>query len=415
MYVNLPFAVLIVYVGLVSSQSSSKTLNFYSGSSFNSLGLIKSKGYLGETHRVTTKDGYILVVHRLRSPCGIENRPRPTIIHHGLFSSSETFLDSPSGGGYAYEAEYANETNVGNIIAFELGMRCFDVWLPNSRGNKYSREHSRLREDKSAFWDFSYDEMIAYDLPAVIDYILEETEHEKLDYVGHSQGTLIMFGLLSSRKDYDDKINKFIALAPIARAKHMTSSFKHFSKVYTSLRWINKIKSSRIAEMYIKSVEQLFCKVPKLKFQVFCLTLKFYKSDYYKNLEINRLGVYLIEYPTGTSFKNMAHWFQAIQSGDFKRYDYGNKNIEVYHQSTPPKYDLGKITHPNIYLISAQGDEFATLENVNFIRRELGRKPKGDYFIPDQQFGHSDFMISPRSGELVNQKIYNILTDKTYF
>lgn len=37
------------------------------------------------------------------------------------------------------------------------------------------------------FWKFSMDEMIKYDLPAEIDYILAQTNHSTLTYIGHSQ------------------------------------------------------------------------------------------------------------------------------------------------------------------------------------------------------------------------------------
>jgi lysosomal acid lipase/cholesteryl ester hydrolase len=31
--------------------------------------------------------------------------------------------------------------------------------------------------------------MAKYDVPANVDYILDETDHEQIIYVGHSQGT----------------------------------------------------------------------------------------------------------------------------------------------------------------------------------------------------------------------------------
>lgn len=37
----------------------------------------------------------------------------------------------------------------------------------------------------------SFDEMAKFDLPAAINFILEKTGHEKLYYIGYSQGTTI--------------------------------------------------------------------------------------------------------------------------------------------------------------------------------------------------------------------------------
>ena len=52
------------------------------------------------------------------------------------------------------------------------------------RGNIFSRAHIALSPSEPAFWDFSWDEMAAGDLPALTDYVLAATGHQKLGYVG---------------------------------------------------------------------------------------------------------------------------------------------------------------------------------------------------------------------------------------
>lgn len=39
----------------------------------------------------------------------------------------------------------------------------YDVWLGNSRGNKYSRSHTSLNPNKSKFWYIDWEDMGAYD------------------------------------------------------------------------------------------------------------------------------------------------------------------------------------------------------------------------------------------------------------
>ena len=59
---------------------------------------------------------------------------------------------------------------------FILAREGFDVWLGASRGCKYSRKHQRLDPDKDKeFWNYSWEEMGDYDIPAFIDYILNQT------------------------------------------------------------------------------------------------------------------------------------------------------------------------------------------------------------------------------------------------
>ena len=72
-----------------------------------------------------------------------------------------------------------NDSVVGNNLGFELAKRGYDVWLANSRGNTYSRKHVKLSAQEPQFWDYSFDQMIKFDLPATIDFILNKTRHSK--------------------------------------------------------------------------------------------------------------------------------------------------------------------------------------------------------------------------------------------
>lgn len=63
----------------------------------------------------------------------------------------------------------------------------FDVWMNNSRGNRHSRNHMYLDPDVDKdFWNFSFQEIAEFDLPAMINHILDETGVNNLTYIGHS-------------------------------------------------------------------------------------------------------------------------------------------------------------------------------------------------------------------------------------
>jgi pimeloyl-ACP methyl ester carboxylesterase len=90
-----------------------------------------------------------------------------------------------------------------NAAAFVLAGKGYDVWLGNSRGNKYSRKHVHLDPDwDDSFWFFDWEDMGTYDVPANVDYIKKFTGAEKLALIAHSQGTTQTFYGMSSNAAY---------------------------------------------------------------------------------------------------------------------------------------------------------------------------------------------------------------------
>jgi lysosomal acid lipase/cholesteryl ester hydrolase len=154
--------------------------------------VIRYWGYPAEVHHVTTMDGYILEMHRIPHGKDVKATKGPIFVQHGVLSSSAAWV-----------------INIGNEnLGFLLADAGYDVWMGNIRGNTYSRKHTVLNPDKdSEFWQFSWQEMATYDVPAMIDYVLEQTKVEKIPYIGHSMGTTMMFALLSENPEYNKKVS----------------------------------------------------------------------------------------------------------------------------------------------------------------------------------------------------------------
>jgi len=94
--------------------------------------------------------------------------------------------------------------------------------MGNNRGNWFSQNHTEFSPKQKEFWDFDFEEMGIYDVPAEIDYILESTHFSKIaSYIGHSEGTTQFFIGSSLKPDYfSEKVSLFIGLAPIVRLDH---------------------------------------------------------------------------------------------------------------------------------------------------------------------------------------------------
>lgn len=103
----------------------------------------------------------------------------------------------------------------------------YDVWLVNCRGNRYSRRHITLDPDKDSaeFYNYSYHEIALNDLPAVIDYVLNVTQKNKVIYFGHSQGTTTSYILCSELPEYNDKLAGVFSFGATAFLGHAGFAF----------------------------------------------------------------------------------------------------------------------------------------------------------------------------------------------
>lgn len=106
--------------------------------------------------------------------------------------------------------------------------------MGNARGNTYSRSHATINPSSSSYWKFSWHEIGYYDLPAMIDYIIEETRVPKLQYIGFSQGTTVFWVLMTTRPEYNNKISAMQALAPVAYLGNVKSPLIRFLGTFTN-------------------------------------------------------------------------------------------------------------------------------------------------------------------------------------
>ncbi|EDW45272.1 GM13607 [Drosophila sechellia] len=185
--------------------------------------IINKHGYPVETHTVRTADGYILDMFRIpSSPNCKEDGFKPSVLlQHGLISLADSFLMMGPRNG----------------LPFMLADRCYDVWLSNSRGVRYSQRHIRLKASQDAFWRFSWHEMGMEDLPAMIDYILSTTSEEALHFVCHSQGCTTLLVLLSMKPEYNRMIKTANMMAPAAFMKHARNKLLNmFGNIIMSMK-----------------------------------------------------------------------------------------------------------------------------------------------------------------------------------
>ena len=280
--------------------------------------IVKDNGFHFASYDVTTSDGYILTIFRIRTAKVAQSNEAPVVFfQHGLISSADMWI--------GHRPELAP--------AFQFAKEGYDVWLGNSRGNSHGRRHTHLNADKDAkeFFNFTFKEFGEFDLPASVDFVREKTGNKKVTYVGHSQGTTLLFYAMAkkNREYFETRFNLFVLMAPIMNLKHQSDSL------------ISGLASNKNdIDYYIKKygVYEIYGKKWKENMKIICgfspgychwgdvLNVWFQKKY---NDEV-RLDAVTSKFPQSTSWKDLSHWGQIAKSKTFEEYDYKSQNQQIY-------------------------------------------------------------------------------------
>lgn len=210
------------------------------------------------------------------------------------------------------------------------------------------------------------DELAVYDIPTLLNHILQITGQPSLTYIGFSQGTATCFAALSLNSALNDKINFFIALAATTvprglergLAKTLINSSPELIFLFFGrgifLRWVhfwvNVLSTSFFSRCIDASLKYLF------------------DWDAKNITSRQKLTMYQHLY-TFTSVKQIVHWFQIIRSQRFQMYDDGITMVGRGH--IPPSYRLSKIRTPAVIFFG----EKDTLVNIDNTLRDCYPEP----------------------------------------
>ncbi|XP_041978334.1 lipase 3-like [Aricia agestis] len=355
--------------------------------------IITSHGYTCETHTVMSQ-GYLINVHRIpRGKDGGKTSHKTVLLQHGLFASSaDWILNGPEKG-----------------LAYVLADAGYDVWMSNIRGNRYAKEHSKLKNSSKSYWNFSWHDIALHDIPAVVDYIIKVKGETEIAYIGHSMGTTILFAMLTLRPEYNRILKSGIALAPVVFMSDIKSPLKSLAPAASNVAYMEMLYGSHefVPKQSVLGRMTNTCDAESMD-SVVCKNVVFYICGYNeKQFNKSLLPVFMSNLGTGTSWKTAVHFAQEVVSGGkFQQFDYGSNNMRVYNSNTPPEYDLSKITLP-ITLMWAENDLLSSEKDIMMLH---DRVPSTEMFkVPDPEFNHIDYLWAIDAPTLVNAKVLETL------
>lgn len=332
---------------------------------------------------------------------------RPIIFNHGLLESSTIWLiNSKDVSPLDTPCAVLNEMSpMVNRTSFVNGPLMFanhgyDVWLMSMRGTDFSQRHETVSSKDAPFWNYSLDDFALGDVPSVVDYVLNKTGSPKVGYVGHSQATFSVFGLLSTRPQYADVMEPVIAVAPVAYMEYITSiarviflgtlegTTNNFHGPWPHEAAKLRHGLSEVCGIRERPLSNTVCQLADLLISGKGKTSEFHKGYW------NHLMYY-------TSLKVLRHFGQLVKYKRFMMYDYGTKkNLRLYGTARSPSYPIAHIRSRSLCLFSTKSDTLSPPEDVAHFTSQLTVPLFKSIFI-NKDFNHFDLITDKQAGELV--------------
>ncbi|TKR61360.1 hypothetical protein L596_028478 [Steinernema carpocapsae] len=342
-------------------------------------------GYPCETIHATTKDGYILTLHRIPFGKTMQNsdKPKPVVfLQHGLLANSNNWVTNLPHLALGFMLATPDTT-----FGWETSAATSGRWItpPSAtRITRFGSSHGEIRpgrDDRRGSGD-------------------ERPEVTLL--LGHSQGTLIMFAKLSQDPVFAQKIKKFYALAPVGTVKNIKGLLELIAHklelplegLFKLFGWNEFLPDSK----FLDGIKGFICSLPFV--DLACDNVLFLIGGPESNqMNATRLDVFLTSEPSGTSTQNIIHWTQMVQTGLMQMYDYGTTalNKQKYGQVHPPTYDISKIKNTKIDLYWSPDDWLADTSDVtNHLLKYLPKNVlENNVVVP--KFNHLDFVWGQRA------------------
>lgn len=270
-----------------------------------------------------------------------------------------------------------------NHLPAQLNARGYDVYVfdirasgENGKIGRLDRINARLRqtpfrERGEASWNV--DDLMRYDVPAILDYVQRESGHDRVNWIGHSMGGMLMFPFLELN-EHPERIANFVGMGSTITLA--VTPQKDMLQANRALRAL-----SRFASPGRMGRPLTYFRLPGMS------TIdKFYFSD--DNVDdrtVSRFYGYTLEDPGPGAFRQLDSYLQFghMLSAD-QRLDYAR----LLHRVRTP-----------ILMVAGQADIISDIPSTEITYRALSSPDKtlmkfGTSFGQVADYGHCDLVWS---------------------
>ncbi|CAI2371011.1 unnamed protein product [Moneuplotes crassus] len=320
-------------------------------------------GYEYEEHHVTTQDGYILLLQRIRGPLGQDNSNREPLYFSDDISQDEGyfFLVGPD-----------------ESPGYRLIDAGYDGWFLHPRGDEMSRRHveqanGRYDPGSYEYWDFDLNDM-ALDHLAAIEYINQLTGYPQIHIYGYSSGGISVGFAFALYPEFMNQRVRDVHYAAVPMNIYH-SGFIVFQMLAAYPQVIEGMINMGVYSIYNNNVPlRMMQGLPCIPNPMLCLMWNALTTGQSSVSEDNPIGYtnFLLRGNVGTSLRAVKHMTQSGLSGEVTSYDHGTEgNLEEYGQEQPPRIPLENINVP-VCMYYSPDNEAADMEDAEWFADQMG-------------------------------------------
>lgn len=334
--------------------------------------LIRFHGYESEPHLVLTSDGYVLQMFRVltRPPTPADKGITVDLPSPSSSPPSETMMRSTKrrppvlalhGCMLSSEIWVCQRKARANLV-LRLVDEGYDVWLANRRGTLYSQKHLVHKPYQEQFWDFSLDEPILHDIPALVEYIISISGETKVSLLGFSQGSAESLGSLAFSRRLRKHVSCVIGLSATAKPPTPRNAL-----IQSMVHWTPELlfllfgRRSMLKSVYFW--QAVLSPAAMSWLMDLCMYLLF--GWHNKNIRSQDKPLMYRHLFALASVKQIAHWFQIMRAGKFQMFD------DTASTSCPvaPEYPIRNIRIPMLLYLG----ELDCLADRNYLKDNIDK------------------------------------------